>query len=179
MPDQIAVEVWMNDKYYPLHSPTWRGSDLLDWSSTDASKTIKVSARTVSFKKQYLEWDRDEDDPPSSPPHAWYLLIRINRTTTVAIRPIWDKSKTLVGDVKSGMCIVFENMNQTRLLVFDAYGGYYERCGYFDSWQIGNSRETCRAFTIDCGAASPLRRENFRSKVPLLQIAKLQTSLLR
>jgi hypothetical protein len=167
IPEGIVIEAWWKNAYHQLHHLVWQGLDLRDLSSTTQSHTLRVSARTVPFEREYIFPEVDIESAT-----GWYVRIHVNEDTDVFVQPKWDLPDNHHGNRSAGIC-VFLNQPYTRvLLVLDESGECYERSGFITN--------TSNKFTRDVDGDSPLNAwQDVCKFVPLSDLGRQQTFLLQ
>jgi hypothetical protein len=167
IPEDTVIEAWWENAHHQLHELVWNGLDLRDLSSTTQSQTLRVSACTVPFEREYIVRESDKESAT-----GWYIRIHVDEDTDVFVQPKWDLSDDYQGNRSAGIC-VFLNQPYTRiLLVLDDMGEWYERSGYVTN--------TNNKFTRDGNGDSPLNLwQDVCKFVSLSEIERQTTFLLR
>lgn len=138
LPGDIKVEVWAGNAYQELQYLVSRGGDLQHLSSTQESQSLRITARTVPFRKVFVEWD--VRDPDSC---EWCLRVELDSHTHILVRIVWDHMESeLAYSSASGLCLVATNpyrQASTSLFVVES-AGRYERIGVLDEdfWLDGH-----------------------------------------
>jgi hypothetical protein len=167
IPEDIVIEAWWENAYHPLHELVWEGLDLRDLSSTTQSQTLRISACTVSFEREYIVRESDKESAT-----GWYIRIHTSEDTDVFVQPKWDLPDDHQGNRSAGICVFLNQPYTTILLVLDDMGEWYERSGYVTN--------TNNKFTRDANGDSQLNLwQDICKFVSLSEIEKQKTFLLR
>jgi hypothetical protein len=171
VPNQLKIEFWQSGAYHPLHIRATEGVDLRGLSSTEESKTLRISAHTVPFALEYTAYGWESN---LSFKQNWFLRVKVDEKSDFFFKPAWDSPYDHVNEPKSGMCMVLDDPVMSTLVLFEA-GGCYERRGhlYRTNVQYGDS------FIRSDNGDSVVWDSNLAEQVPLLRIAEMQTFLLR
>jgi hypothetical protein len=167
VPNHLKIEFWQSGTYHPLHIRAIEGVDLRGLSSTEESKTLRISAHTVPFALEYTAYRWESN---LSFKQDWFLRVNVNEKSDLFFKPAWDSPYDHVNEPKLGICMVLDDPESSILVLFEN-GGCYERRGYFDMTNMKYGD----AFIRNDNGDSLLYERNS----PLRRIVEMQTFLLR
>jgi hypothetical protein len=177
----VAIEIWWKDAYRNLSTATFKRSDVDKISSTEESKTLRITAQTFPFKR------------PGTPTYGrplfrsspFMIHIEVDQGTDIFVYLHWDIQEGDVGDIESGIYVILHTRDcGISLLFLDGYGEYYERSGIFtvlNYFPVKDWSQPSTFFQDKNGRAMISSPKEFLERVgpALFRIAKKQTFLLR
>jgi hypothetical protein len=186
VPGDVAVEIWLNNAYSPLHTLTGEDVNLQNLSSTNESQVLRLSALTVPFTKQLIAQNDGDQNK------RWYIQIHVDQVTDVFMLPQWNLVNGDAPEIRSGICVFILSIEGTmtkrvpNFMVLDESGAHYERSGVVDIddyyYHSEGTGTRGKAFVRNADGDFVIRSpKNFKDRVfpALSKLAKKQTFLLR